>query len=152
MLCSELSELNKIWFSLSGVVNLKNVLNEKEYNDEIKHCKDLLKKIENSANSTRLQSTQTQNKNLNIEVSLELNEIINKISDLLVQGTFSIDEKTYKYKIKTSVKIFVAELKNRKITDNDSKKIIYNNICLPKEQNNAFFEQVTWQTFRKYFY
>lgn len=77
-------------------------------------------------------------------------EILDKIKDLLVSGKYSdSDGKSYNYRINTSVISFVAELKKRGITDIDSKKYIYDKILLSKDLNNADFEQVSWEYFRR---
>ncbi len=86
------------------------------------------KDIHNYYSQKNTQNTQSQNENLNIETAPELNDIIKKLSDknLITQGSFPTDKKIYSYKIKTSVKDFVKELKNMNLTDESSKTVIFN--------------------------
>lgn len=152
MICAELNDLTNIVFSNDGALfDLKCVLNEKEFNDEQKHISDLLEKVRN--NPVVLQSRQAQATQTEIERAPELRDIISKLTkaNLLICGNFPTDEKNYHYKIKTSVKKFVEELKRLEITDNDSKRTIYENIYLPKEQNNAYLKQAKWEYFRREF-
>lgn len=132
---------------------------EKNAINAIKKCIGFLSKFEvmnfeTALIESDLQECRDKIISENSNIAPELKDIISKLTkeNLLVCGTFPTEEKTYFYKIKTSVKKFIEKLKILQITDSDSKRIIYNNICLPKEQSNAILEQVTWQTFRKYFY
>lgn len=79
-------------------------------------------------------------------------EILEKIKDLIHEGTLTdATGKPYKYKINSSVKKFVSELKARKIVDHDSLQWIYQNVLLPKRPKDSIYEQVTWQYFRREF-
>lgn len=95
---------------------------------------------------------QPQNENLNIEIAPSLNEIINKISDLLVKGRFPAGKETYNYRIKTSVKEFVKKLKDINLTDESSKKVIFNNILLRSNANKENdWTQAEWASFTGWF-